>query len=73
MAYVEDGKCRIEKFYEPVNQPFRSDINVSATRSQSAATAMTALMRDRWEMVGEGFAYCHYPGDVTAIHLKRIR
>ena len=47
VAYVEDGKCRIEKFYEPVNQPFRSDINLSATRSQSAAVAMTALMRDR--------------------------
>jgi hypothetical protein len=71
VAYLEGDRCRIEQFYVPVNRPFSSDVNFPATRIQSAAAAMATLARDRWEMVGEGFAYCHYPGDVKALHFKR--
>jgi hypothetical protein len=31
----------------------------------------TALAHDGWEMVGAGFAYCHYLRDIEAIHFRR--
>ena len=73
VAYLEGDKCRIEEFHVPVNRPFTSEVNFSATRNQSAASAMAALARDRYEMVGEGFAYCHYiqSNNVKVLHFKR--
>lgn len=70
VAYVEGDTCRIEKFYVPVNNTNRVGVDFGATRLKSAATAMTALSQNGWEMVGAGFAYCHY-SDVEAIHFKR--
>lgn len=71
VAYLESDRCRIEEFHMPVKRANGFDIDHRATRIQSAAAAMNALVRDRWEMVGQGFAYCHYGTEVEAIHFKR--
>jgi hypothetical protein len=70
VAYVEGDTCRSERIYVPVNHTNRMGIDFTATRLKSAATAMATLSQDGWEMVGQGFAYCHY-SDVDAIHFKR--
>jgi hypothetical protein len=70
VAYIEGDNCRIEKIHVPVNNTNRVGVNFGATRVKSAATAMAALSQDGWEMVGAGFAYCHY-SDIEAIHFRR--
>ena len=70
VTYVEAKGCRDQK----IELSFSAGWNLDPTGVHALATAnaVSLLGNNGYEMVGEGYAYCHF-ANRRAIHFKRAR